>query len=187
MVLFWPQQFRNESRGQMPTGRQVKKDFCAFLKWEYPGMLICLYDNCLWAEHFLLLCQWFYLYQHTYTWMLKTSALTKVPCENNPKCICIVPVSGTELFAGIAYLLVFCKTDIQLCRCVGKGKEKKEKMAKMRVLHKFKCWIDSEMVSLLLAPSSCMMPLSCHVSKSCCSLWVCTVLSNLLVVKIVLL
>lgn len=29
----------------MPTKRQVKKDFSVYLKWEYPGMLICLYDN----------------------------------------------------------------------------------------------------------------------------------------------
>lgn len=58
-------------------------------------------------------------------------------CENNPKCICIRPVNGIELSARIASLPVFCATDIQLCRCVRKGKKKRIKMAKMRMLHKF--------------------------------------------------
>lgn len=46
-------------------------------------------------------------------------------CENNPKCICVRPVNGIELSAGIVSLPVFCATDIQLCRCVRKGKKKK--------------------------------------------------------------
>lgn len=161
MVLFWPQQFRNESGGQMPTGRQVKKDFCAYLKWEYPRMLICLYDNCLWAEHFLLLCWWFYLCQHTYTWVLKTSALTKVPCENYPKCICIVPINGTELSARIASLLVFCKTDIQLCRCVCEKEGKKGQ--------KWECYTNLRVELVVKWSHFCLLPACvwCH----CLVMW----------------
>lgn len=160
MVLFWPQQFRNESRGQMPTGRQAKKDFCAFLKWEYLGMLICLYDNCLWAEHFLLLCHWFYFYQHTYTWVLKTSALTRIPCENNPKCICIVPVSSTELFARIAYLLVFCKTDVQCGKREGKKGQKWQR---------WKCYINLGVELVVKWSPFCLLPacIWCH----CLVMW----------------
>lgn len=46
------------------------------------------------------------------------------------------------------------------------------------MLRKFKGWIASEMVSLLLVPSLCAVPLS-RLSKGCFALWISIVLNNL--------
>lgn len=55
------------------------------------------------------------------------------------------------------------------------------------MLHKFKGWIASEMVVLLLTPSLSAVPVSLSEKKGCFSLWVLIVLNNLVIVKMLLL
>ena len=150
-------------------------------------MLICLYDNCLRAERWLLLCRWFAF----------ARALTR-GCSKRwhwPKFIVRTTQSafGFDQLMALNCLLEWllslfsAQQTFSFAGVCKKGRKKRVKMAKMRMLCKFKGWIAHKMVSLLLAPSLRAMPLSCRLSKGCFSLWVSIVLSNLKLVKIVLL